>query len=93
MEHEVKPANRVSIRVEGNGVAQVRLIRSDKMNALDPDMFAAILDALRDKARLAAATDQPLDLMLLRLSSEMHDQLFVHERRLLPVQQVQPVGP
>ena len=47
MEHEVKPANRVSIRIEGNGVAQVRLIRSDKMNALDPDMFAAILDAGR----------------------------------------------
>lgn len=47
MEHEVKPANRVSIRMEGNGVAQVRLIRSDKMNALDPDMFAAILDAGR----------------------------------------------
>ena len=51
------------------------------------------LDALRDKARMAEATDQPLDLMLLRLSSEAHDQLFVHERRLLPVQHVQPVGP
>lgn len=47
MEHEVRPGNRVSIRMEGNGVAQVRLIRSDKMNALDPDMFAAILDAGR----------------------------------------------
>lgn len=47
MEHAVKTDNRVSIRIEGNGVAQVRLIRSDKMNALDPDMFAAILDAGR----------------------------------------------
>ena len=47
MEHAVKPDNRVSIRIEGNGVAQVRLIRSDKMNALDPDMFAALIDAGR----------------------------------------------
>ena len=51
------------------------------------------LDALRDKARMAEATDQPLELMLLRFSSEAHDQLFAHERRLLPVQHIQPVGP
>jgi enoyl-CoA hydratase/carnithine racemase len=44
---EVKPADRVSITLGEDGVAQVRLIRSDKMNALDPDMFAALIDAGR----------------------------------------------
>ena len=37
--------DRVSIELEDNRVAQVRLTRADKMNALDPDMFAAIIDA------------------------------------------------
>jgi len=36
---EVNPAGRVSITLGEDGVAQVRLIRADKMNALDPDMF------------------------------------------------------
>lgn len=33
---------RVSIQLDDNGVAQVRLVRPDKMNALDPAMFEAI---------------------------------------------------
>jgi enoyl-CoA hydratase/carnithine racemase len=36
--------NRISITVE-NGVADVRLIRSDKMNALDNAMFEALIEA------------------------------------------------
>lgn len=36
--------NRVSLTVE-EGVAHVRLNRPDKMNALDPAMFEAIIDA------------------------------------------------
>ncbi len=36
---------RVSITFGDNGVAQVRLIRADKLNALDPAMFQAIIDA------------------------------------------------
>lgn len=36
---------RVSIAIEG-GVADVRLARPDKLNALDPAMFAAIIDAV-----------------------------------------------
>lgn len=36
---------RVSITVEEGGVAQVRLTRGDKMNALDPEMFARLLEA------------------------------------------------
>lgn len=37
--------DRVSITLEEDGVAQVRLTRSDKLNALDPAMFDALLDA------------------------------------------------
>lgn len=47
MQRDITPAGRVSIALEPNGVAQVRLIRSDKMNALDPDMFAALIDTAR----------------------------------------------
>lgn len=47
MRYEMTPAGRVAITMQDNGVAQVRLIRADKMNALDPDMFAALLDAGR----------------------------------------------
>ncbi len=47
MSLEVKPADRVSIVLGDDGVAQVRLVRADKMNALDPDMFAALIDAGR----------------------------------------------
>lgn len=45
--------DRVSITMEEGGVAQVKLIRSDKMNALDPEMFARIIEAghLLQKAR------------------------------------------
>ncbi|QFT78879.1 crotonase/enoyl-CoA hydratase family protein [Erythrobacter sp. THAF29] len=40
------PANeRVSIELGEDGVAQVRLTRGDKMNALDPEMFARIIEA------------------------------------------------
>ncbi|MEP2235757.1 MAG: crotonase/enoyl-CoA hydratase family protein [Alteripontixanthobacter sp.] len=37
--------DRVSIELAGNGVAQLRLTRADKMNALDPAMFEAIIAA------------------------------------------------
>lgn len=47
MRHEMNPAGRVAIEMDSSGVAQVRLIRSDKMNALDTDMFAALIDAGR----------------------------------------------
>ena len=38
-------SNRVTIELADNGVAQVRLNRPDKMNALDPAMFEAIIAA------------------------------------------------
>ena len=43
--------DRVSIELGDNGVAQVRFTHGDKMNALDPDQFEAVLaagEALRD---------------------------------------------
>ncbi|MCZ8320443.1 MAG: crotonase/enoyl-CoA hydratase family protein [Novosphingobium sp.] len=42
---ELKPNERVSIHLEDNGVAQVRMIRADKMNALDPAMFDTLIEA------------------------------------------------
>lgn len=45
MRHELAPNDRVTITMEDDGVAQVRMIRADKMNALDPAMFNALLEA------------------------------------------------
>jgi enoyl-CoA hydratase/carnithine racemase len=39
--------DRVSITMLEDGIADVRLIRADKMNALDPAMFAGIVEAIR----------------------------------------------
>ena len=40
------PVNdRVTIDLGEDGVAQVRLVRADKMNALDPEMFDRIIEA------------------------------------------------
>ncbi|TMM46162.1 crotonase/enoyl-CoA hydratase family protein [Qipengyuania marisflavi] len=53
----MEPNDRISIDLGSNGVAQVRLTRGDKMNALDPAMFEAIIDAgqaLRDMPGLRA---------------------------------------
>ena len=51
------------------------------------------LAALLQRAREANSAKQPLELMLLRLTSETQDVLFMHERRLLPVEDLQQVGP
>ncbi len=45
MDLTVTPQDRVAIDIDDQGVAHVRLTRADKMNALDPDMFAALLNA------------------------------------------------
>lgn len=41
------PNDRVSIELGDDGVAQVRLTRGDRMNALDPEMFDRIVEAGR----------------------------------------------
>ena len=45
--------DRVSITMLDDGIADVRLIRPDKMNALDPAMFAAICDAIAQLEAMA----------------------------------------
>ena len=45
MDYPVTPPDRVSITMDAAGVAHVQLSRGNKMNALDPDMFAALLNA------------------------------------------------
>lgn len=37
--------DRVAITLDAEGVAEVRLTRADKLNALDPEMFARIIEA------------------------------------------------
>ncbi len=57
MRHDFPANDRVSLTLEGDGVAQVRLTRADKMNALDPAMFEALLgvgQALHDMPGLRA---------------------------------------
>jgi S1-C subfamily serine protease len=51
------------------------------------------LDDLLQRARQAQARHQPLELMLLRIGDDTSDELFVYERRLLPVEEISPVGP
>ena len=45
MHPHFRPNDRVSLAIEDDGVAQVRLIRTDKLNALDEAMFATLLEA------------------------------------------------
>lgn len=45
MRQEYKPNDRVAMTMEADGVVQVRMVRADKMNALDPAMFAALIEA------------------------------------------------
>lgn len=45
MNHHFVPNDRVSLALDDSGVAQVRLTRSGKLNALDPAMIEGLLDA------------------------------------------------
>lgn len=42
---QLQPNDRVAIDLGTDGVAQVRLTRGDKMNALDPEMFTRLIEA------------------------------------------------
>jgi len=44
MRQEFRSNDRVSLALGADGVAQVRLTRADKLNALDPAMFAALIE-------------------------------------------------
>jgi S1-C subfamily serine protease len=51
------------------------------------------LAALEQAAQRAAREQRPLELMLLRMGSENTDELFIHGRRLLPVEDLRRIGP
>ena len=44
---------RVTLTMLDGGIADVRLVRTDKMNALDPDMFSSIVAAIRQLEKTA----------------------------------------
>ncbi len=45
MRHELQDSDRITLTITENGVAQLRMARADKMNALDPAMIDALLAA------------------------------------------------
>jgi enoyl-CoA hydratase/carnithine racemase len=45
MRHELHPNARVSVTLDDDGIAHVQLTRPEKLNALDPKMFEALLEA------------------------------------------------
>jgi serine protease Do len=51
------------------------------------------LDGFAQRARAAAASGRPVELMLLRIGSETQEEFFIYQRRLLPVEELQAVGP
>jgi serine protease Do len=83
MIHHVEPGS----DAEAVGLSTYDLLVSANGSPVDS------LDTLQARARLAAATDQPLELLLLRFTPETHDELFLYERRLLPVGDLETIGP
>jgi enoyl-CoA hydratase/carnithine racemase len=47
MKQEFRSNDRVALDLGSDGVAQVRLTRTDKLNALDPEMFSALIEVGR----------------------------------------------
>ena len=83
MVHHVTPGS----DAEAAGLETFDLIMSAQGTPVDS------LSTLLQRTREARAKDQRLELMLLRFTSEMQSSLFMHEHRLLPVDDVQQVGP
>jgi S1-C subfamily serine protease len=83
MIHYVSPGS----EAEAAGLVAFDLLMRVERTAVDS------LDALLELAKRAAATDHPLGLVLLRLASEMKEDLFVHQQRTLSVTELETVGP
>ena len=83
MVHFVSPGS----EAESAGLVPFDLLMSADRAPVDS------LATLLARARRADAADQPLELMLLRLTSEVHDELFINQLRLLSVEDLQEVGP
>lgn len=76
----------------GSEAESAGLVLYDLLVSADRAPIDSLASLLR-RAQLAEAADRPLDLMLLRLASEFSERLFVHQRRLLPVSELQMIGP
>ena len=83
MIHHVTPGS----EAESAGLKTYDLLMSAERSPVDS------LATLLQRARQVRADDEPLELVLLRLTSEMQDTLFLHERRLLPIDELQEIGP
>jgi len=83
MIHYVGPGS----EAEAAGLVAYDLLMSAERTAVDS------LAALTQFAKRAAAADRPLELVLLRLASEMKEDLFVHQKRTLSVTELETVGP
>jgi serine protease Do len=83
MVHHVSPGS----AAESAGLTTYDLLVS--VDRAPVDSLATLLQ----RARAARAADRPLELMLLRLTPETQDVLFTHQRRLLPVEDLQQIGP
>ena len=83
MIHYVSPGS----EAEAAGLVAYDLLMSAQRAPVDS------LASLLQLAQRAEAADRPLDLMLLRLASEMKEDLFVHQQRALSVTELRVVGP
>jgi S1-C subfamily serine protease len=82
MVHHVEPGS----EAESAGLNHYDLVVSADRAPVDS------LAALLERAGDARAAGRALDLVLLRLASETSQSLLAHQRRLLPVDELEPVG-
>jgi S1-C subfamily serine protease len=83
MVHYVNPGS----DAESAGVDAYDLLVSADREPVDS------LATLTKRAEHARAAGRSLELLLLRVASDAHDPYFTHQRRLLPVEDLQQVGP
>jgi S1-C subfamily serine protease len=83
MVHDVSPGS----EAESADLARYDLLVSADRTPVDS------LPALLQRARAAEAAGRPLELLLLRLTSEDQNALFTHQRRRLTVEELEEVGP
>jgi S1-C subfamily serine protease len=86
------PALMVHYVSPGSDAESAGLVAYDLLMSVDRSQVDS-LSTLLQRAHEAKSADRPLELMLLRLTSEDKDVLFTHQRRLLPVDELQKVGP
>jgi len=86
------PALMVHYVSPGSDAESAGLMLYDMILSADGTAVNSV-EALLQLARTDRAAGRPMDLMLLRLASEAQGVLFSHQRRLLPVDAAELVGP